>query len=345
MAMRDDPLDHLDELHAFLVATAGVHEHHVAAVVSVFHKQEVRARLNLRLSSARYLTACVLTRVQARSLDSCIAAFQNRMLQKPLYKLFLAAGVRMIPADTIGRALVPERVELWRQRVRPAESRPQRFTEPSDAQSQRIVVRSDKVDAKLIASATCEPPQRRCRQTGGHGKKECRELARPEAVRGSSPYASWPEHPPKSSSGHAAVSCKGSTEGMTQWEAASDAIMGEFGERNKDWRNKDWRKTTTQVLYISEHEGERQAVSTAVYTHTNDCAIVVSSGNSLIYPVHWLHFMSALAAHQVHLFATHKDCRRSGHGRKLLRLLEEHAVEQGKALLIECVRATKQPEY
>ena len=62
--------------------------------------------------------------------------------------------------------------------------------------------------------------------------KECRELARLEFIKGSSPFESFPKHPPASSAAHVAVCCKGSPEGMTRWEAATDAIVGDFGDRN-----------------------------------------------------------------------------------------------------------------
>jgi hypothetical protein len=70
------------------------------------------------------------------------------------------------------------------------------------------------------------------------------------------------------------VCYRGLTNGMTMWELASDVITGEFGKRNADWRNRIER-TTTQVFYIADYEGQRQAVATAVYTDANDCAVVV----------------------------------------------------------------------
>ena len=69
---------------------------------------------------------------------------------------------------------------------------------------------------------------------------------------------------------------KGSSIGVTMCEQATNAIMGDFGKRNADWRNRIER-TTTQVFYIAEHEGQRQAVATAVCTDANDCAVVVGS--------------------------------------------------------------------
>ena len=140
------------------------------------------------------------------------------------------------------------------------------------------------------------------RQTGRqrNGIEECQQLGMRARILASGPHAWKPGH----------LCIKGPSSGVTIFEKAADAIMGELGRRNPGWQSRVER-STTQAFFLAEHEGEWQAVTFATYTDTNDCAVVV------------------------HLFATREDCRKRGHGKSMLSLLEEHAHSQGKALLIE----------
>lgn len=212
------------------------------------------------------------------TLESCISAFTNPLYTKPLSSLFLAEGMKIIPADEIGRALHPKRVAGWRERDR---VRPQQHP---------------------AAAPPADVSGRPRRQAGMHqyGIKECQQLGMRTSILSSGSHA-W-------KSGHVCI--KGPSSGVTIFEKAAAAIMGDFGRRNADW----WshvERSTTQAFFLAKHEGKKQAVTFAAYTDTNDCAVVV------------------------HLFVTREDCRKRGHGKSMLSLLEQHAHSQGKALFIE----------